>query len=152
MLLLKPDDYLTKNFQYKEVCVSARYPDYVLELLKTVGGFNEFAFILADDILQPARDHIDAPIHITRWFADPYLNEIIGGTYNSLHLKCLAADITTDKKTDLFQIYAFIKASLIDKVCELILYTDEHNNPIFIHVARKMWGRKIIIKKTIYKK
>lgn len=44
-------------------------------------------------ILEPAREYIGCPIHITSGYRNPKLNKMVGGVYNSQHLKGEAVDI-----------------------------------------------------------
>lgn len=151
MLRLQRNDYLSKNFQYCEAYVSREYPNHTSDLRNYAGGWNELIYIQANDVLQPMRDHLNKPIIVENWFRDEWLNDKVGGWEHSLHLIGLATDVKTEKLTDLFILYKFCKEQLRDILCEIILYTDEHGNPKFLHVARKMYGKKEIVKKTIYK-
>lgn len=47
-------------------------------------------------IVQPLRDHINAPIHISSGFRCKKLNTLIKGAKNSQHMGGLAADITCE--------------------------------------------------------
>lgn len=50
---------------------------------------------LIDNVLEPARELIDAPIFVNSGYRCPELNKIVGGVHNSQHCEGKAADITT---------------------------------------------------------
>lgn len=87
---------------------------------------------LAENMLQPIRDKIDAAILITSGFRSETLNTAVKGEQNSQHMKGEAADIYTNKMTaaELFDI--IIRMEL--PYDQVILY------PTFVHVSHKASG------------
>ena len=65
---------------------------------------------LCDNILEPLRIKIDAPITVTSGYRCPRVNTKIGGATNSQHLYGQAADINAKGYT-VEQLYQFIKKS-----------------------------------------
>jgi len=93
--------------------------------------------LLANNVLQPARNQFKDSMFITSGYRSFQLNQAVGGAQNSLHLKGLAADIMVNSG----------RARLIDilknmDLHELIVY------PNFIHVSwKELWREnKYIVK------
>lgn len=145
MLVLKPNDNLTKNFKLKEFCVSQDHPEVVKSLYVTAGRFEENLFYLSCLLLQPIRDEF-GPIHISSGYRDKTLNDLVGGVSTSMHRKGKAADIYTDDKNVLEEIFEFIKTALAGRFGELLLYRKKDGTPRFIHVALPELDRAVIIK------
>jgi len=142
MLLLKPDDRLTANYKLKEFLVSDRNPDLAGELYKTVAPRIENLFMLCHLILQPVSDKFKVSIHISSGYRDQRLNAATkGSSPTSSHRKGKAADIFTDNKDLLPDIFAFIRDQLRGLYFELFLYLDEKGNPDFIHVSTATHNR-----------
>lgn len=93
--------------------------------------------LLANNVLQPARNQFKDSMFITSGYRSFQLNQAVGGAQNSLHLKGLAADIMVNSG----------RARLIEilknmDLHELIIY------PNFVHVSwKEIWREnKYIIK------
>lgn len=93
--------------------------------------------LLANNVLQPARNQFKDSMFITSGYRSFQLNQAVGGAQNSLHLKGLAADIMVNSG----------RARLIEilknmDLHELIIY------PNFVHVSwKELWREnKYIIK------
>lgn len=93
--------------------------------------------LLANNVLQPARNQFKDSLFITSGYRCFQLNQAVGGAQNSLHLKGLAADIMVNSG----------RARLIDilknmDLHELIIY------PNFVHVSwKELWREnKYIVK------
>lgn len=93
--------------------------------------------LLANNVLQPARNQFKDSMFITSGYRSFQLNQAVGGAQNSLHLKGLAADIMVNSG----------RARLIDilknmDLHELIIY------PNFVHVSwKELWREnKYIVK------
>lgn len=52
------------------------------------------AIVLCETVLEPLREHLDRPIHISSGFRCPKLNMRVGGAATSQHTKGQAVDIT----------------------------------------------------------
>lgn len=92
-------------------------------------------YSLVDGVLDPLRDFIDIPIYINSGYRCRRLNEAVGGSYNSQHMKGLAADISFGKNEHLCEwIYSVLKSeehSMYQHIDQCILYKDKR----FIHVS-----------------
>lgn len=83
-------------------------------------------------VLQPLRDHFGEPIKITSGYRCPFLNEELGGVFNSQHLTGQAADIYLGGDTDKEAKYFFyIRNNL--PFDQLILEGNERTS--WIHVS-----------------
>ena len=66
--------------------------------IKNGPGFDEKAAIarninlLVDNVLDPVRDMVNAPIIITSGYRSPQVNRLVGGVDNSQHMSGCAAD------------------------------------------------------------
>lgn len=83
-----------KYFTINELCVSGSYPRLV-EVPKQ--GTAEYSNLknLIENLLDPVRERLGAPIKVTSGFRPPKLNKAVGGASNSNHLYGNAADIHT---------------------------------------------------------
>lgn len=101
--------------------------------------------LLAENILQPIREHFDAPIHISSGYRSIALNKKIGGASNSQHITGQAVDIDNDN-TDITnaEIFNFIKDNL--KFDELIWEFGNDEQPNWVHVSYSNKPRKKILK------
>lgn len=94
---------LSKDFELDEFacecgCSKHREPGIVLELQR-----------LVDQILQPFRDSIGVPVHISSGVRCEAHNKEVGGASDSLHKKGKAADIVVKGKSP-----AQVMATLLD--------------------------------------
>lgn len=88
---------------------------------------------LTNTILQPARELLGLPIHISSGYRSPKHNASVGGAKNSQHLYGTAADIWVDSLTSL-QLFDFFVKNFGDKLGGIGLYADENTKGNFIHV------------------
>ena len=135
---------LSNNFTLAELCNSATGKRLGIQ---NVPGKEEIKNLelLAKNILQPIRDHFDAPIHIISGYRSPLLNKKVGGAKNSQHLFGQAADIDNDNtKVSNADIFNFIKDNL--KFDQLIWEFGTDNNPEWVHVSYSSKPRKQILK------
>jgi hypothetical protein len=65
---------------------------------------------------------------------------MVGGSPNSRHLEGLAADIVTQDKAMLTDLFVFGQTRLINILGELILYVDDNESPIMLHTALPKCG------------
>jgi hypothetical protein len=153
MFLFNHNDYITKNYQWKEFCVSREPSKYVPELWGTIGGYVENLYLLCHVLLQPLRDEIKMPLIVTSGYRDPVLNnKTKGASRDSSHLYCMAADITIADKTKrwrLYELYKFAKKELKNNIGELILYVDYEGTPTHLHVALPRYQKEQKIDKVI---
>lgn len=87
--------------------------------------------LLVDNVLDPVRDMVNAPIVITSGYRCPQVNRLVGGVNNSQHMSGCAAD---------FHVMGFTP-SMMHKVFLYIFNTLEYDQLIyyriksFIHVS-----------------
>lgn len=80
--------------------------------------------------LDQLRYYIGCPVYVNSGYRCPELNNAVGGSENSNHLKGLAADITTRLRSIDIKLYEYIKANKsFYNINEVILYDT------FIHVS-----------------
>ena len=98
---------------------------------------------LVDEVLDPLREAYGKPIRVNSGYRCPRLNNLVGGSPNSQHMRGEAADIqpVDGNEADLEVLAQFLIAS--GKFDQLILY------PTFIHVSYRRfgWNRKQILQK-----
>ena len=98
---------------------------------------------LVDEVLDPLREAYGKPIRVNSGYRCPRLNNLVGGSPNSQHMRGEAADIqpVVGNESDLDELARILIAN--GKFDQLILY------PTFIHVSHKRfgWNRKQILQK-----
>lgn len=145
---------LSKNFTLKEMTMSTtaiRFGidnepslDVVVNLMK-----------LANNVLQPLRDHMKQSIRVNSGYRSEELNKKVGGSKTSQHRKGEAADISCNgKNADMFN---YIKDNL--EFDQLIWEFGDINQPDWVHVSYREGlnrGEVLIAKrkngKTVYEK
>jgi len=90
--------------------------------------------------LQDIRDLINAPLIVTSGYRCPELNERIGGSKNSAHMKGFAADIRSHAFGTPYQLADAIISSTI-KFDQLIL---EFNNWVHIGLNQGKWRNQVL--------
>lgn len=83
---------LSKNFTLEELTFSSTAMRRKIENTPTNLQIENIRRLCVE-ILQPVRDRLGAPIHVTSGFRCPALNRAVGGAQNSQHLRGEAADI-----------------------------------------------------------
>lgn len=83
---------LTANFTLEELCASSTAR---AKGIKNVPNKQErdCLRVLAENVLQPLREHFDEPIKIGSGYRCAALNKAVGGVANSQHTKGQAADL-----------------------------------------------------------
>ena len=98
---------------------------------------------LVDEVLDPLREAYGRPIRVNSGYRCPKLNNLVGGTPNSQHMRGEAADIqpVIGNEADLPELARILIEN--GKFDQLILY------PTFIHVSYKRlgWNRKQVLQK-----
>ena len=98
---------------------------------------------LVDEVLDPLREAYGRPIRVNSGYRCPKLNNLVGGSPNSQHMRGEAADIqpVIGNEADLPELARILIAN--GKFDQLILY------PTFIHVSyrRLGWNRKQVLQK-----
>ena len=98
---------------------------------------------LVDEVLDPLREAYGRPIRVNSGYRCPKLNNLVGGSPNSQHMRGEAADIqpVVGNEADLPELARILIAN--GKFDQLIIY------PTFIHVSyrRLGWNRKQVLQK-----
>ena len=102
-------------------------------------GIEESVMALGEEVLDPAREKLGAPITVNSGFRCPLHNQMVGGVANSQHVRGEACDCRCDDNRRLAKIIVEL-----GKFDQLILY------PAFVHVSWKRGGgnRQEILRKT----
>lgn len=126
---------LSKNFTLDEFTRSATA---VKNGWNNEPGPQELAALvsLVQNVLQPARDALSAPINITSGYRSPQVNAAIGGAANSQHMQGQAADINAGSKTA--QLFFLIRDTL--PFDQLIWELGNDAAPEWIHVSYRSTG------------
>lgn len=109
-----------KYFSIKELCSSSTAKLKGIDNAPTP-GIEKNLELLVKYVLDPLREAWGKPITVTSGYRSPELNKAVLGAKNSHHMMGIAADITTDNKTDnrrLFQLVLDLKlpfTQLIDE-------------------------------------
>ena len=98
---------------------------------------------LVDEVLDPLREAYGRPIRVNSGYRCPKLNNLVGGSPNSQHMRGEAADIqpVVGNEADLPELARILIEK--GKFDQLIIY------PTFIHVSYRRfgWNRKQILQK-----
>ncbi len=145
---LKDSSKLSPHFKVKEFKVSSEYPNLIKEY-----KFNELQMYklktISNLILEPLREEMETPIHITSGFRTIELNKKIGGSTKSQHLLCEAVDFTLlddninyDEDGNsyhytglLWDAFEFITENLQNSYLKVILYKDINEMDEFVHIS-----------------
>ena len=82
---------LTDNFTTQEVTRSETAQRLGIDNSLSIEMLDN-AYCFAKAVLQPLREKIGLPFLISSWYRCKALNEAVGGTHNSAHLKAQAVD------------------------------------------------------------
>ena len=87
--------------------------------------------LLVDNVLDPVRDVVNAPIIITSGYRCPQVNRLVGGVDNSQHMSGCAADFRVRGFTPsmMYKVFLYIYDAL--DFDQLIFYRSKN----FIHVS-----------------
>ena len=119
---------MTKNFSLAELIFSRTAVDNnIEEQFKPPDSVKINLRELAERILQPIRNKYGRPITVNSGYRCPRLNEMVGGSKNSDHMKGMAADITCQNARELYDIATLMKLPFK----QLIYYKDKN----FVHVS-----------------
>lgn len=87
--------------------------------------------LLVDNVLDPVRDMVNAPIIITSGYRCPQVNRLVGGVDNSQHMSGCAADFYVQGFTPsmMYEVFSYILNTL--EYDQLIYYRSKN----IIHVS-----------------
>jgi hypothetical protein len=137
MVTLKAKMRLTEHFHLYEFLRSKEYPGLAKKLDPSPVHINNLYFLCAT-VLEPARQNLGRPIHITSGFRNEELNKAVGGSRKSLHMFGKAADFTVANTEHLFKAYEFIR----DELPYSYSYLKYDGTKKFIHVGLPHPGRE----------
>jgi len=101
---------LTKNFRLEELLRSQSATRLGIdEQFSPPDTVRDNLILLCQNVLEPVREIIEQPIHVSSGYRCPRLNELIGGARGSQHCKGQAADIECNLSAE--QLYQIIKNS-----------------------------------------
>ena len=128
---------ISKNFSYREFENSATADRLdICNVIVDVRVRNAIRALVLN-VLQPLRDKLGRPLHISSGYRCPELNREVGGTPDSQHVRGEASDIYVLQK-DGTRMPSVELARMIDQLGlpydQLILY------PTFVHVSFKLSG------------
>lgn len=126
---------LTKNFTVNEFTCSVTAAANGFDNRPSVPVINNLK-ALCEHVLQPLREHLNCPIIITSGYRCQKLNEKVGGTWNSQHLKGEAADFICPGK-NLKDIFAWMRGNL---QFDQLLY-EFNAKDVWIHVSYRINGK-----------
>ena len=87
--------------------------------------------LLVDNVLDPIRDMVCAPVIITSGFRSPQVNRLVGGVYNSQHMSGCAADFHVKGFTRSMMYKVFVDIFNTMDFDQLIYYPSKN----IIHVS-----------------
>ena len=118
----------SRFFTYKELCVSAHYPEIAQRIEVTTFIFSR-ARLLVDSCLHSIRT-VFGVTQVLSWVRNEKLNEKVGGSINSDHLLGCAVDFICPNITDNFEIFKYIYKKRM-QIRQVIWYEKEK----FIHLS-----------------
>lgn len=120
-----------KYFTLKELCKSATATRYGIDNTPTEDVAKNLN-ILVYKVLDPLRDKIGIPVIVNSAYRCKRLNELVGGSKTSQHLKGQAADIQTvgDKKNR--ELFELAKELEFD---QLIWEYGDDTRPDWVHIS-----------------
>ena len=140
---------LTKNFTLEELCKSNTATRLSI---KNVPNKTEKDSLtrLAENILQPLRDHFDEPVSIGSGYRCAELNKSVGGVANSQHMKGEAADLCIDgDKTKGKKWFDFIRYNLD---FDQLIWEHNKKGSYWVHVSYKNGGNRHNVIENLLKK
>lgn len=93
---------------------------------------------LVDEVLDPLRERYGIPIYVNSGYRCPELNRLIGGAFNSQHMRGEAADITAGSPSENLKLAHMIEEA--GKFDQLIYEHVHDGKPQWLHVSYKRRG------------
>lgn len=137
---------LTPHFKLKEFFVSNTNQKHADILLARASSFQVDMCYFIACALEELRAQVEVPLFITSCIRDTALNNLVGGSPNSLHLRCLAVDFKTARKEDMrFMPLLFDYAKQFLPLSELFLYETETGEITNIHLALPCYDKPKLV-------
>lgn len=149
---------LTKNFTLEECLHSDTAIRKGIDNTPSEKHYQNIIWFL-EEIMQPIRDAYGKPITVTSMYRSRALNDAIGGSKTSAHMKGLAMDVQTKDITGLLKfLEKNIKKFDIDQL--ISEFPDKSGTPRWIHIGATLPGKprnqKLVARsvggKTVYSK
>lgn len=100
-----------KYFSFKEMIKSDTAKSKGIENIPDWDEINALQTLI-ETVLDPLREWYDKPIYITSGYRCEALNEAVGGSFTSFHMRGAAADINQGSKAENEKIFNYIKDNL----------------------------------------
>lgn len=126
-----------KHFTIGEMLYSATALKKGINNTGTTVEIEQNLIALIENVLDPARIKLGAPVFISSGFRCPRLNEEVGGARTSQHTKGEAADLRCVNEETLQRLFAILKTMNID---QLIWERNSKTGAKWIHVSYKRTG------------
>lgn len=124
---------LTNNFTLQELTKSETALRRGLDNTPTV-AIVERLKLLAEQVLQPVRDHFGKGVKVNSGYRAPAVNDAVGGSANSDHLTGYAADIEIPGVSN-YELAQWIEANLPYTQLILEFYTQGVPDSGWVHVS-----------------
>lgn len=124
---------LSKNFTLYELTVSATAINKGLYNVPDSDGINKLKK-LCQNLLQPVRDHFNAPVKIRSGYRSPKVNSLLNEAPNSRHISCEAVDFRV-KGIMLKDVCEYIAANLEFDIMQFEFLHNDNTQNCWLHVA-----------------
>lgn len=140
---------LSKNFTLEEVCKSSTAKKNGIKNIPNKTE-QDSLIALAENVLQPLRDHFDEPIKIGSGYRCEKLNKAVGGVSNSQHMKGEAVDLCIDgNKTKGKKWFDYIRYNLD---FDQLIWEHNKKGSYWVHVSYKKAGNRHSVIENLLKK
>lgn len=124
---------LSKNFTLYELTVSATAINKGLYNVPDSDGINKLKK-LCQNLLQPVRDHFNAPVKIRSGYRSPKVNSLLNEAPNSRHISCEAVDFRVNGVM-LKDVCEYIAANLEFDIMQFEFLHNDNTQNCWLHVA-----------------
>lgn len=123
-------DIKTPHFTLEELVKSDTAQAKNIPNIPSVGVLRNLCQ-LVEELLEPARAQLGAPIIVTSGYRSVALNQAVGGVNNSQHIKGQAADIVCTRPADKRKLFEILKTMDYDQ----LLWETNSAGTQWIHVS-----------------
>ena len=128
---------ISKHISYKEATGSNYAKRYGIKNKPSEEQVDNMQ-LLAEEVFEPLREWVDAPIRVNSMFRSLELNSALKGSKTSSHMKGEAMDITSMGGKSNLEMFHWIK----DNLCFDQLIWEFGNEPKWLHVSFKKEGNR----------
>ena len=122
---------ISKHISYKEATYSNYAKKHKIENKPNEEQLENMKLI-AEKVFEPLREWVGGPIRVNSFFRSKQLNEGIGGSKTSSHLKGQAIDITSMGLKSNLEMFNYIKDNL---EFDQLIWEYGKRNPKWLHVS-----------------